>query len=185
MDRLHLILDNNSPALQWANQQMDKIGARGHVGTHLDCYLTTPERSEYIISAYIIDCTMKMPDMSELQNVPPLDGQALVLLTDNLGKNEYGTKEYFDTDTFLTEDLLQIILEKKPLFIIIDSHGIGEKGIKHITLDKICEKNKCHVIENVDLSSLKGRQSIQLKIIIDIKNQSTGKPCELYNLSIE
>lgn len=38
MDRLHLILDNNSPALQWANQQMDKIGARGHVGTHLDCY---------------------------------------------------------------------------------------------------------------------------------------------------
>lgn len=107
------------------------------------------------------------------------------MLTDNLGKNEYGTKEYFDTDTFLTEDLLQIILEKKPLFIIIDSHGIGEKGIKHITLDKICEKNKCHAIENVDLSSLKGRQSIQLKIIIDIKNQSTGKPCELYNLSIE
>ena len=81
---------------------------------------------------------------------------------------------------FLSEEVLHTILEKKPLFIIIDSHGIAEKGKRHIEFDKICEANGCHVIENVDLSCIGNQKEVQLKILININHQSTGKPCELY-----
>lgn len=36
MNQLHIKLDENSSAMQWANSQTDKLGARGHIGTHLD-----------------------------------------------------------------------------------------------------------------------------------------------------
>ncbi|WP_291558832.1 hypothetical protein [Bacteroides sp.] len=42
MKKLHVTLNENSPAVIWADTQADKIGARGHVGTHLDCYTTVP-----------------------------------------------------------------------------------------------------------------------------------------------
>lgn len=105
---------------------------------------------------------------------------ALLLHTANLERNEYGTDMYFSTETFLSEEVLHTILEKKPLFIIIDSHGIAEKGKRHIEFDKICEANGCHVIENVDLSCIGNQKEVQLKILININHQSTGKPCELY-----
>lgn len=62
----------------------------------------------------------------------------------------------------------------------MDSHGIAEKGAKHISYDKKCEANGCHVIENVDLTSVKDKKSIQIKISINVSHPSTGKPCELY-----
>ena len=51
MKQLHIKLDENSPAIRWADAQADKVGARGHVGTHLDCYTKVPEKSEYNITA--------------------------------------------------------------------------------------------------------------------------------------
>lgn len=53
MNQLHITLEENSPAIKWANTQADRIGARGHVGTHLDCYTTVPEKPEYNITAMI------------------------------------------------------------------------------------------------------------------------------------
>lgn len=96
---------------------------------------------------------------------------ALILHTGNLEENRYGTEEYFNKDTFIQEETLKY--SKKPLFIIIDSHGIAEKGLRHITFDKICEANGCHVIENADLSSIKNRKSIRLKILVDTHHPSS------------
>ena len=56
MNQLHITLEENSPAIKWANTQADRIGARGHVGTHLDCYTTVPEKPEYNITAMVLDC---------------------------------------------------------------------------------------------------------------------------------
>lgn len=44
MNQLHIKLDENSSAMQWANSQTDKLGARGHIGTHLDCYTILRKR---------------------------------------------------------------------------------------------------------------------------------------------
>ncbi len=182
MKQLHLILDENTSAMQWANSQADKLGARGHVGTHLDCYTTTPKESEYNLSAIILDCKANMPRPEDLDFINSLENRALILHTGNLENNKYGTDEYFGKETFLSEDTLNSILKKKPFFIIIDSHGIAEKGKKHISFDKTCEANGCHVIENVDLSLIQEQESAQIKILINIDHPSTGKPCEIYCL---
>lgn len=180
MQQLHLTLEEDSPAILWANARADKIGARGHVGTHLDCYTTIPKQSEYEINGNVIDCKSSMPRLDTIEHIGSLENMALVLHTGNLEKNQYGTEEYFNKDTSLQEETLNSILSKKPLFIIIDSHGIAPKGIKHITFDKLCETYDCHVIENVDLSSIKEQTFIHIKISIDVNNPSTGKPCKLY-----
>lgn len=182
MKQLHLILNEDSPIVQWANVQADKIGARGHVGTHLDSYTTVPERDEYKITGIIVDCKKGMSILDNIKHIASLENMALILHTCNLEENQYGTERYFNKDTSICEETLNAILSKKPLFIIIDSHGIALKGAKHIAFDKLCETKGCHVIENVDLSGIGNQEIIQLKILININHPSTGKPCELYSV---
>lgn len=180
MQQLHIKLEVDSPLIQWVNAQADSIGARGHIGTHLDCYTTVPEKEEYQIKGIVIDCTAGMPSMDSMAHIGSLKNKALILHTGNLEHNRYGTEEYFNKDTSLCKETLHAILNKKPLFIIIDSHGIAPKGAEHIAFDKLCETNGCHVIENVDLSYMNNKDSVLLKILIDITYPSTGKPCKLY-----
>lgn len=160
--------------------QTGRISAQGHIGTHLDCYTSVSEQVEYDIPAYVVDCMKGIPDTAYFQNMPSLQDKALILHTGNTETNGYGTDAYFAAKTFLSDGSLKAILDKEPLFIIIDSHGLGESGKKHISIDKACEACHCHVIENADLSSLKGAQKIRIRIIIDAENPSTGKPCQLY-----
>lgn len=176
MNQLHIKLDENSSAMQWANSQTDKLGARGHIGTHLDCYTIAPEKNEYEVKGLILDCRTSMPKPEDILHIDSLENMALVLHTGNSEKHQYGTEDYFNEATFLSEEVLNLILIKKPLFIIVDSHGIAEKGAKHISYDKKCEANGCHVIENVDLTSVKDKKSIQIKISINASHPSTGKP---------
>lgn len=180
MNQLHIKLDENSSAMQWANSQTNKLGARGHIGTHLDCYTIAPEKNEYEVKGLILDCRTSMPKPEDILHIDSLENMALVLHTGNSEKHQYGTEDYFNEATFLSEEVLNLILSKKPLFIIVDSHGIAEKGAKHISYDKKCEANGSHVIENVDLTSVKDKKSIQIKISINVSHPSTGKPCELY-----
>ena len=146
MNQLHIKLDENSSAMQWANSQTDKLGARGHIGTHLDCYTIAPEKNEYEVKGLILDCRTSMPKPEDILHIDSLENMALVLHTGNSEKHQYGTEDYFNEATFLSEEVLNLILSKKPLFIIVDSHGIAEKGAKHISYDKKCEANGCHVI---------------------------------------
>lgn len=183
MEKLHLTLDKNSLPMQWAKKQADKLGALGHVGTHLDCYTTVPEKNEYEINGIVIDCRECMPQVEDILPIVSLEGMALILYTGNSEKYEYGTEEYFDEETFLSEETLGAVLSKKPLFIIIDSHGIAKKGMEHISFDKICEANGCHVIENADMTAIKKQKAIRVKILIDSSHPSTGKPCELYYMT--
>ncbi|MFS2418170.1 hypothetical protein AAH164_19465 [Phocaeicola dorei] len=66
MNQLHIKLDENSSAMQWANSQTDKLGARGHIGTHLDCYMIAPEKNEYEVKGLILDCRTSMPKPEDI-----------------------------------------------------------------------------------------------------------------------
>lgn len=180
MRQLHLTLHEDSPAIRWANDQADKAGARGHVGTHIDCYTVLPAHDKYTLPVLILDCRHGMPSPDDIRRTDTLDGMALALRTGNLGDNRYGTDDYFRRDTSLSPETLEAILSLHPVFIIIDSHGIAEKGEKHIAFDKQCEHHGCHVIENADLTPLGDHGSAILKILIDISYPSSGKPCALY-----
>lgn len=111
---LHINLDSNHPSFQWLESQADKIGAKGHFGTHIDCYTKVPSKNEYNLPTFIVNCIDQMPTMDLAQNLPSLEGKALILNTGNLYQNEYGSNEYFnERDTSLNEDTLRIILSKK------------------------------------------------------------------------
>lgn len=180
MNALHIKLNKEHSAFQWLETQADKIGAKGHIGTHLDCYTCIPQEPEYQVATYCIDCSKEMPSPGVCQSLPDLKHKALVLYTGNMEQNGYGNNTYFEKNTSLTEETLKAILRHEPAFIIIDSHGIGSQGKVHIELDKLCESHGCHVIENANITSATKDKIQKIKILIDIANPSTGKPCKLY-----
>ncbi len=51
MTDLHLVLREEDPAFQRALAR-SKTGARGHIGTHFDCYTTPPESDHFSLPAY-------------------------------------------------------------------------------------------------------------------------------------
>lgn len=177
---LHIDLDSTHPAYEWLEKQADKIGAAGHFGTHIDCYTSTPDWNESCLSVYVLDCRKGMPEADVIASLPSLDKQALVLYTNNMYQNDYGTKAYFDdTDTSIHEDELRLILEKNPQLILIDSYGIGKHGKNHIYLDQICEQAGCYVIENIRIAPEDVNQIHTILLSFDLNYPSTGKPCRV------
>lgn len=175
---LHIELDKSHPAYAWLEKQADKIGARGHFGTHIDCYTSVPKQAEYHLPVHIIDCRDGMPTLEDADALPSLLDKALILFTANMYQHEYGSKAYFDeTDTSLDNEVLLRILKKSPQLILIDSYGIGMHGQHHIERDKTCEASDCYVIENIRIvpGELKDIQMIHVNFDLDFP--STGKPC--------
>jgi len=177
---LHIELDPNHSSYGWLEKQADKIGARGHFGTHIDCYTSTPGQSSYQLPTFIIDCHAHMPTVEEVSYLPVLAGKALILHTGNMYKHDYGQGPYFNTDTVLSTDVLNIILSKQPAFILIDSYGIGSHGKDHISKDMQCEASDCFVIENICITSEMVNQIKLLQIEVDLDYPSTGKPCKVF-----
>lgn len=177
---LHIELETTHPAYEWLNAQADKLGARGHFGTHIDCYTKTPQKSYYEVDAHILDCSLGMPSEEVLECLPNLNSKALILYTSNMYKHDYGSKEYFaKNDALLTTSALEVILTKRPAFILIDSFGIGTHGENHQKLDKRCEEFDCFVVENILVQPESINQIQKISIEFDLDHPSTGKPCKV------
>lgn len=176
---LHIELDSNHPSYEWLVKQADKIGAKGHFGTHIDCYTSTPEQNQFTLPAHIIDCRHGMPTPEEASALPSLKNKALILHTGNMYKNDYGTDAYFGTPTFIQEDALKQILDKSPQLILIDSYGIGKHGPHHTELDKTCEASGCYVVENIRIIPEEADKIHTIQINFDLNYPSTGKPCTI------
>lgn len=175
---LHVELDASHPAYEWLEKQADKIGAKGHFGTHIDCYTSVPEQNEFSLPVHVLDCRHRMPALETVVALPSLLGKALVLYTGNMYRNGYGSKAYFDaTDTSVQEDVLLMILEKSPKLILIDSYGIGKHGQHHIERDKMCEAVGCYVIENICIAPESINEIQTIRVNFDLDYPSTGKPC--------
>ena len=78
--------------------------------------------------------------------------------------------------------LTEALLAKHPAFVVIDSHGLGKSGAVHAGIDKRCEAEGCHVIENADLSSLSEERRLHLRIEVELDHPSTGKPCRIWRM---
>ena len=179
---LSLIIKENHPAYSWAKQQSDSVNAIGHIGTHIDCYTRTPKESNYKLKVLVIDCRAGMPDVNDLSEYTITD-KALILYTGVCDKYGYGTKEYGNAETFLSEESLILILSQKPKFILIDGCGIGKHGEEHIKFDKKCEENDCFVIENILLTKEIVDNIKEVDISIELEYNSTGKPCKVISIN--
>lgn len=177
---LHIELDKSHPSYAWLEKQADKIGARGHFGTHIDCYTSVPAQDEFCLPVYILDCRQRMPSVEEISGLPSLLNQALILYTGNMYRNDYGSKAYFDeTDTSLKKEVLLKILDKSPQLILIDSYGIGKHGSDHMDLDKTCEASGCYVVENIRIAPEEVDKIKTIRVGFDLDYPSTGKPCSV------
>ncbi len=178
---LSLVIEEGHPAYVWAKKQSDSVHAFGHIGTHIDCYESTPEKSEYEVACVVVDCTGNMPSVDDVK-VLSLSGKALVLFTGNIERNAYGTSDYGTMDTSLDRETLDMMLRQSPAFIVIDSYGIGAHGEEHIRFDKTCESYGCFVIENVNLSQTHIHSLKKVHISFDLLAESTGKRCDVQGL---
>lgn len=174
---LHIELDSNHPAYEWLEKQADKIGAKGHFGTHIDCYTSTPPQSKYQLPVYLLNCKKSMPAVEEVALLPSLKNRALILYTGNMYRNNYGATPYFETDTVLSDEVLSAILGREPSLILIDSYGIGQHGKDHISKDMRCESTGCYVIENIRIAPESIDQIETICVEFDLNYPSTGKPC--------
>lgn len=175
---LHIELDISHPAYEWLEKQADKIGAKGHFGTHIDCYTSVPAQDEFLLPTCILDCRKGMPTLEQASALPPLHDKALILYTGNMYRNDYGSKAYFDeTDTSVEENALSRILEKSPKLILIDSYGIGKHGLHHMERDKMREASSCYVIENIRISPEEINNIHTIRVNFNLDYPSTGKPC--------
>ena len=157
-----------------------RISAPGHIGTHLDCYTAIPDRESYTrLEAVVLDCLKGMPGAAAFNALPSLKGRVLILHAGNEEENRYGSEAYFKRETFLSEEALEALLAKSPLFIIVDSHGLNQSGVLHKALDVKCKRHGCHVIENASLKALTGKSTVVVSINVDFHNTSTGKPCTI------
>ena len=174
--KLHLQIPLSHSAYEWLRSQADKVGASGHIGTHMDCYTTMPSQVEYIVECVVIDyLDLNALNFKEID----LSKKALIIYSGNLENNQYGTEKYNTIDTSINTIQLENILQSNPQFILIDSHGIGTHGKQHIANDILCEQSNCFVIENVNLKKDSLISIKNIEIVIDLNNQSTGKPCEI------
>ncbi|WP_439185811.1 hypothetical protein [Carboxylicivirga taeanensis] len=180
--KLSLELSEEHPSYLWAKKQSDSVNALGHIGTHIDCYTVSPKESEYELEVELIRCFNEMPQITEIKK-RNLKDKALILYTNVLNKFGYGTKEYGEANTFLSEPVLDYVLALKPKFILIDSCGIGNHGEEHIKFDKKCETSGCFVVENIFMNQTIAELISDIRIKIDINNHSTGKPCHVYAIS--
>jgi len=176
--RLDIIIDDDHPAYLWAKKQSNSVNAFGHIGTHIDCYSTTPDESYFVSEIVLIVCTERMPSVQSIKNID-LKGKALLLYTGALNIYGYGTKEYGEAQTFLSEDVLNEILIGQPRFILIDACGIGTHGEQHIRFDKMCENHNCFVIENILLNDEIVNTIQKVEITVDLNSKSTGKLCKV------
>lgn len=150
----------------------------GHVGTHIDCYTEAPKKKEYVMDVVVVDCRQGLPDMDYFQSLD-LEKKALMLYTGNAATHGYGSKEYFMYDLGLNWETLQIWLEKRPKFILIDSHGLGMFS-QHRFFDMEFEKNGCFVVMSMLLEGEDILTIQQVRIEIDKDMVSTGKPCKVF-----
>ncbi|MCE5164339.1 MAG: cyclase family protein [Plesiomonas shigelloides] len=181
-ENISIEISADHPAYQWAKRQSDSVNAMGHIGTHIDCYTKIPLETAYKTPVHIIDCSKAMPTLAQVESLQ-LSGKSLVLYTGNVEENGYGNPNYGAKSTVLKSDVLVSILKSSPMFIVIDSYGIGAHGDEHISFDKRCEENNCFVIENVYLTKSMLDTLDSLEISFDSTSSSTGKRCDVIALS--
>lgn len=173
---LHLQL--NDEILAQFELDAKEMERRGHIGTHMDCYVEAPRQKEYVIDAVVVDCRDRLPDNEYLKKLD-IEDKALVLYTGNMVNNGYATKDFFMYDMNLNWDSLEALLYNHPQFILIDSHGLGMFP-QHRLFDMECEKKGCFLIMCLMLQGEDILNVKKLKIEIDIDMPSTGKPCSIY-----
>lgn len=157
----------------------------GHLGTHFDVMnkefpLEFTKRNGIVFNVKGItdrDITFKDIDMTLIK-----ENMFIAFYTGFIEKEKYGTKQYFVNHPQLSDELIDILLERNVSIIGIDCAGI-KRGAKHTPTDQYCADMGAFVIENLCnldriLESKKNKYFIANTYPINF-SEITGLPCRV------
>ena len=153
----------------------------GHVGTHLDTYRKKPIPLEYFRCPGVLFDVSGTEEagltQGELSRIPK---SAFVLFhTGHIQHYPYGDSRYFSPHPFLSQPLLQALVDLDIRFIGVDCPGI-RPGREHRPADELCEERGIYVIENLcNLQHLKAPGAFQVYTMWLEDPEQTGLPCRV------
>lgn len=152
----------------------------GHVGTHLDTYEKSEIPIDYFKSeAIIFDVqNIKTVEIKDIKLDLVKENDFVIFNTGRSAAYPYGSKEYFADHPQLSNDLITCLLNKNIRFIGIDCAGIRQ-GDEHEEADRLAEKHKTYVIENLNqLSQIKQERFTIYTMWLD-NPEMTGLRCRV------
>ena len=178
---LTTFVPQNSPLITWAKEQDNHHVAMGHVGTHLDTYNKSVIPIEYFKSEGVC---FNVEGISEIGldsvDINLVSPNSFVLFhTGQIEKYAYGDKLYFSNHPYLSNDLINSLIDKKIRFIGIDCAGIRQHD-EHEQADRLCESNGIYVIENLkNLSEITSKPFTVYTMWLD-DAKMTGLKCRVF-----
>ncbi len=140
-----------TPEMRIDAQGNEKKTLVGHLGTHFDVMdkefpLEFIERKGIIFDvSSILDRDIEIKDI----NIEQINsGMFVAFYTGFIEKEGYGSKKYFTDHPQLSNNLIEVLLEKEISIIGVDFAGI-RKGKEHTTKDQYCADKGVFIIENL------------------------------------
>lgn len=155
---LNLILDEKMIKEATKNEIRASFG---HLGTHIDL------KGHDFNLKRLKGLVFKINDDEEIKSLPldSIKENYFVFLNSNhINKYQYGTKEYYNHHAYLSDELIEKLIELKISLIGIDGPGI-KQGKKHPLYDKYLADKGIFVVENLcNLDLLKENKVYEISI---------------------
>lgn len=130
----------------------EKMAAFGHVGTHYDVKNKDFSLDNIRLNGIIFDVshvTDRDVYTSDIHADKIKERDFVIFHTGYLQNVGYGTKGYFTDHPQLSNELIDLLIEKKISILGIDSAGI-RRGAEHPVIDQYCADNNIFIVENLD-----------------------------------
>lgn len=140
-----------TPQMARASQETLKTALAGHLGTHFDVMdqifpLEYTERKAVVFDISSIKDREIEPSDIEMDQIE--EGMFVAFYSGFIEEEEYGTQRYFKEHPQLSEELLEVLLQKRISIIGIDFSGV-RRGKEHIPMDQRCANQGVFVVENL------------------------------------
>lgn len=180
---LTLTVRKTNKAYQWAQSQLKREIALGHVGTHFDIYDRPNIPLEYmqtrgvLLDVSHIQGREITSDDVDLDYVKP--GDFVLIRTGAIEKHPYGSGLYFKESPVLSWELIEELIDSRVSFIGLDTPDI-RRGKEHIEADKMCEAKGIYVIENLkNLDKIKPDVVCKMLTMWHDEPEATGIRCRV------
>lgn len=180
---LTLTVRKTNKAYQWAQSQLKREIALGHVGTHFDIYdrpnipLEYMQRRGILLDVSHIQGREITSDDVDLDYIKP--GDFVLIRTGAIEKHPYGSGLYFKESPILSWELIEELIDSRVSFIGLDTPDI-RRGKEHIEADKMCESKGIYIIENLkNLDKIKPDVVCKILTMWHDEPESTGIRCRV------
>ena len=156
-----------TPRMAQESQETLKTALAGHLGTHFYVMdqqfpLEYTERSAVVFDvSHIRDRDIQQTDI-DMDQVA--EGMFVAFCSGFIDEEEYGTQRYFKEHPQLSEELLNVLLEKRVSMIGVDFSGV-RRGKEHVPMDQRCADQGVFVVENL----------CRLKDVLTVGNRFTAR----------